>query len=361
MRVLVVTVVHRPDDARILHRQIASLTRAGHSVTYAAPFTACGVVPPSDLRTFDMPRAAGRTRTAAGRAARSLLKAQGPRHDVVLLHDPELLLAAAGLDLPCVVWDVHEDTAAALTMKSWLPAALRPPVGAGVRAAEHWAERSFHLILAEDGYVSRFDDIHPVVPNSTWVPVDVQPPSVDRAVYIGAVTRARGALELIEVGRRLQGSGIGVHVVGHADAEVAAALSAAHDDGVITAHGFMPNDAALALLDGALAGLSLLHDEANYRHSRPTKIIEYMSRGVPAITTPTPPAVALVEGADCGVVVPFNDPQAVASALIALADDEAERRRLGANGHVAALRDHDWNTAGPRFVALLEGWAGPTA
>jgi glycosyltransferase involved in cell wall biosynthesis len=227
-----------------------------------------------------------------------------------------------------------------------------------VRAAEHWAERSFHLILAEDGYVSRFAEVHPVVPNSTWVPADVSPPGADRAVYVGAVTRARGATELIEVGRRLQGSGVTVHVVGHADADVADAMRIAHDEGSIVAHGFIPNDQALSLLDGALAGLSLLHDEANYRHSRPTKIIEYMSRGVPSITTPTPPAVALVEGADCGIVVPFDDPAAVAAALLALAGDEAERCRLGANGHTAALRDHDWNTAGPRFVALLEGWAG---
>ena len=42
-------------------------------------------------------------------------------------HDPELLLTLRRLDLPPVVWDVHEDTAQALGMKAWLPGALRRP------------------------------------------------------------------------------------------------------------------------------------------------------------------------------------------------------------------------------------------
>jgi glycosyltransferase involved in cell wall biosynthesis len=286
-----------------------------------------------------------------------MLKAQGPRADVVVLHDPELLAAVAGLDLACVVWDVHEDTAAALSMKAWLPGPVRGPLAAVVRAVEGHAEKHWHLMLAEDGYRDRFRQAHPVVPNSTWVPVDVEPPGGTRAVYLGALTRARGALDLIGVGERLAGSGVDLHVVGHADAEVDGPLRAAHDAGSIVWHGFVPNDRALALMSGALAGLSLLHDEANYRHSKPTKVIEYMSRGLPVITTPTPPARALVDGAGSGVVVPFEDPAAAADAVLALRDDEPRRAAMGAAGHAAAQRDHDWTRDGAAFVKLLEAWA----
>lgn len=361
MRVLVVTVVHRPNDARILHRQIASLTAAGHQVTYAAPFTATDVAPPDNVRALDLPRAAGRHRLTAGRVARRLLKTQAPHHDVVLLHDPELLVAAAGLGLPCVVWDVHEDTEAALTMKGWLPAWVTPPVAAAVRATEHRAERSAHLILAEDGYVERFERPHPVVPNSTWVPATTLPPGDERAVYVGALTRVRGALDLVAVGAALIDSGVVLHVVGHADAEVTPALQSAHDAGLLVWHGFVPNDQALAMLDGALAGVSLLHDEPNYRHSKPTKIIEYMSRGIPVVTTPTPPAQQLVDDSDAGFVVDFQDAVGVAEALVRLRNDAELRTRFGANGHAVALRDHDWNRDGAAFVRILEGWATPTS
>ena len=43
----------------------------------------------------------------------------------------------------------------------------------------------------------------------------------------------------------------------------------------------MPNADALRLVEGSLAGLSLLQDEENFRHSMPTKVAEYMARGVP--------------------------------------------------------------------------------
>lgn len=45
MRILVVTVVHHPEDARILHREIAALRERGHEIVYAAPFTARSVAP----------------------------------------------------------------------------------------------------------------------------------------------------------------------------------------------------------------------------------------------------------------------------------------------------------------------------
>ena len=70
------------------------------------------------------------------------------------------------------------------------------------------------------------------------------------------------------------------------------------------------------MLDGALAGLSLLHDEPNFRHSMPTKVVEYMARGVPVVTTPLPAAAELARGHECGFVVPFGDPVAAAAAVL---------------------------------------------
>ncbi|HUR14213.1 MAG TPA: glycosyltransferase [Mycobacteriales bacterium] len=359
MRVLVLTVVHRPDDARIRHREITALLEAGLQVELAAPFSGWGVDPPHDvpgLRCLDLPRAHGRHRVAAARAARRLLRSTDA--DVVLIHDPELVPWAARVKGRAVVWDVHEDTAAALSMKAWLPLPLRRPTAAAVRLLERWAERRVHLLLAEDGYAQRFAQPHPVVPNSTPVPPAVPLPDRPVAVYVGHVTLARGAAELAEAARLLRGSGIALDVVGHADAPARALLEQAQGRGDLTWHGFLPNSGALAVVEGATAGLSLLHDEPNYRHSRPTKVLEYMARGVPVVTTPTPPARALVERHGCGVVVPFGDAEAAAAAVLGLHEDRATRHRLGAAGHAAALAEHDWNADGPRFVEAVRGWAG---
>ena len=58
-RVLVLTVVHDPEDARIRHRQIPALLDAGFEVAYAAPFSAFNRTPPEGVRGVDVPRAQG--------------------------------------------------------------------------------------------------------------------------------------------------------------------------------------------------------------------------------------------------------------------------------------------------------------
>jgi glycosyltransferase involved in cell wall biosynthesis len=229
VRVVVCTIVHHPADARIYHRQIRALLDAGHEVRYIAPVA---------LQDFDtertwpslhltpVPRASGRRRTGAILAARSALAEHAAGADLMLIHDPELLLALPSRRRrPPVIWDVHEDTAAALGTKPWLPRPLRPPVAVAVHTAERMAERYVHLILAEHGYVTRFGRPHPVVPNTTYVP-DVPAPPDDgrRVVYVGHLSPDRGTAEMIELARLLRPHGVTVELIGPADGRARAQI-----------------------------------------------------------------------------------------------------------------------------------------
>jgi glycosyltransferase involved in cell wall biosynthesis len=357
VRVLVVTVVHDPEDARIRHRQIEALRAAGHEVIFAAPFRAYSRDQPIAFESIDLPRAQGRRRVAAARAARKLLRERGRGADIVLLHDPELLVAATGVKLPGLVWDVHEDTAAAMEMKAWIPRPVRPAAKSLVHTLERSAERRARLVLAEDSYVGRFRRSHPVVPNSVLSPADtLPPPGDDRVVYLGRLTIARGALDMIDVGRRLSPY-VKVELIGNADDDCRFAIEEAHHAGQVQWRGFVPNDEALPMLRGALAGLSLLHDQPNYALSRPTKIMEYMAHGVPVVTTPNPSSADLVQRHNCGLVVPYRDPHAVLAAVMRLRGDLDLRRRLAANGRDAACRLYTWDRDAMTFVDLLEQWA----
>lgn len=366
MRALVLTVVHHPEDARIRHRQITALLDAGWSVTYAAPFSGYDVrpAPTTGLTTLDVVRAHGRRRLAALRSARSLLDVHGHGHDVVLVHDPELLVAARGLRLPPVVWDVHEDTSAALGTKTWLPPVVARAAAGVVRRVEAASERRVHLLLAEDAYAERFSRTHPVVPNCAWVPETIEAPDEHRVVYVGHLTGARGAAELVALGRRLQDTEVRVEVIGHADAETAAMLGDAHAAGLLDWRGFLPLRQAMARVSGSMAGLSLLHDEPNYRHSRPTKVIEYLAHGVPVVTTPLPLAARIVKDSGGGVVVPFGSSgehalcvDAAAAAVRDLAADPDRRRAMGTAGHTWARAHVDWERHAPAFVSALAACA----
>lgn len=362
MRVLVCTIVHHPADARIYHRQIRALLEAGHQVTYIAPVSSETFYPERSgpqLQVIAVPRAVGRRRLGALLAARKQLARRAGRADLLLIHDPELLLALpARRRRPPTVWDVHEDTAAALSTKPWLPRPLRPAAAMAVHVAERSAGRRVHLILAEQGYVSRFSRPHPVVPNTTYVPEAPAPPGDDRrVVYLGHLSPDRGVGEMIELARLLRPHGIAVELIGPADARAQARIEPAQAEGLLRWHGFIPNGQAVLMVDGALAGLSLLQDEPNFRRSLPTKVVEYMARGVPVVTTPLPAAAELVTQHECGYVVPFGDPRAAADAVLELAADSSLRTKMGRRGHEAAHRSLGWPADAQAFVAQLEAWA----
>lgn len=357
MRVVVVTVVHHPLDARIWHREIAALLAAGHEVTYVAPWSATGVMPPAGVRAVDVPRSSGRHRLRAVVAARRAIRRERGDADLALIHDPELLVAVAWLRRPVTVWDVHEDTAAALVDKTWVPSLLRAVLARSIRAVELLAERHLRLLLAEEGYRRRFRGVHPVVPNEPRVPESVEPPGDDRVVYLGRLSRGRG-LDMLLALPPLLPAGVRLELVGPADADAEAVLASADRAEQLRWWGFVPNDDALLLLDGALAGLSLLRNLPNYAHSRPTKVVEYMARGIPVVTTPTPIAAEIVEEHACGVVVPFDDLSAVAAAIERLRRNVQERESMGEHGHAAALARYDWTRSGHEFVHALESFAG---
>ncbi|GLY76894.1 glycosyltransferase [Actinoallomurus iriomotensis] len=362
MRIFVCTVVHHPEDARILHRQIRALLDAGHEITYMAPFRACNVTPWPEIVPVDVPRATGRRRLHALRMARRVLRERGGEADLVLLHDPELLLGVPRRLRSRTVWDVHEDTAAALGAKGWLPAPMRIPLRFAVRRLERRAERRMKLLLAEEGYRARFRETHLVVPNTTNVPdVPPAPPGDERVVYVGQLSMARGAADLIELARILQADGITLELIGAADAGVRPLLREAQRTGLLRWYGFVPNDRALRMAEGAIAGLALLHDSPNYRHSMPTKVVEYMARGLPVVTTPNPIAAEIVNESGCGLVVPFQDPVATAAAVRRLRDDAALRLDMGKRGHEAARARFHWPEQARLFVAQLEDWASAKA
>lgn len=362
MRICVCTIVHNPQDARILHRQIRAIVEAGHEVTYIAPFRACNVAPWPEITPIDVPRATGRRRLGAIRAARKALRRRSGDPDLVLLHDPELLLAVPRRLRSRTVWDVHEDTAAALGAKGWLPAPLRLPLSWAVRRMERRAEKRLRLILAEDAYQERFREPHPVVPNTTYVPDTLPaPPGADRVIYVGQLSLKRGAADLIELAGLLRAEGVMLDLIGAADADVRPLLRDAQREGLLHWYGFVPNDSALRIAEGALAGLSLLHDAPNYRHSMPTKVIEYMAHGVPVISTPNPIAARIVRAAECGLIVPFQDPAATAAAVRRLRDDPPLRHAMGVRGHAAARTGYHWPDQAKPFLDHLTSWANVTA
>ena len=352
MDVLVATCAHRGDDARIVQRQVDALLQAGHRVTFVAP--APVQTDREGLRHVEIPRVRGRHRVHAWYELIRAIRRERGGADLLLVHDLELVPLCWLLRRPTVkVWDVHEDLAASVQDRVWLPRWLRGSVAWVVRAVERVAPYRFHLLAAEHAYTSRLGDV-PVVPNSTMVPADCPPPvpGDHRVVYIGRVSVHRGWPMMRDLALELAGTAE-VHVIGEADSDVRDDVQGAHDAGTVVWAGYVPNRDALARVDGALVGLCLLSPIPNYLHSMPTKIVEYLGHGVPVVTTDLPLAREIVEASGGGAVVAHGDVGAAAAAIRELLADPEHRRGQGAAGHEYVAAHHNWAVDGPRFVAVL--------
>ncbi len=112
---------------------------------------------------------------------------------------------------------------------------------------------------------------------------------------------------------------------------------------------------AWAACDAALVHLK---DAPLFATVIPSKLFEAMGMGLPIVFAgPEGEASRIVRAHGCGVVVPPEDPRALADALAALADDPERARALGAAGARAA-RAYDRDALAARMLAVLERCTG---
>jgi glycosyltransferase involved in cell wall biosynthesis len=326
-RLLVLTTVHHPDDPRIRERLIRTLA-PDFDVTYAARTPG-----PSDRDGLTwLPLNGGRLRRNAA-AARHLWFS---RYDVASLQDPELLPTAIMVRLirrKRIVFDLHENLPAQAATKPWLWRPLRPPVAWLSRRLLRIAERVLAITLAEQGYADLFRREHPVFPNH---PDTERLPAVtaDRdgsVVYVGDITEARGLREAVVAAGA---AGIPVRLIGSVSDDERRVLEtlAREHDALVRFDGRMPHLAAMESVGKASVAISPLRDLPNYRHSLPTKILEYLAMGVPVVATDLPGTREVVEGLESVWLVPAGDAVALATALseASEADETAAPRQATA-------------------------------
>jgi glycosyltransferase involved in cell wall biosynthesis len=164
-----------------------------------------------------------------------------------------------------------------------------------------------------------------------------------RVLYAGTVGLAHGLGTLIDAAEELQrgaGTRLGVTIAG--DGAEAPALRARLSRGGpsgVRMLGAVPAERIPSLYAESDVAVVMLRDLPIFEGALPTKLLEAMAAGRPVLLAARGEAARLVEAESCGVVVPPEDPRALAAALTALAADPARREAMGAAGRRAAKRD----------------------
>jgi colanic acid biosynthesis glycosyl transferase WcaI len=114
-----------------------------------------------------------------------------------------------------------------------------------------------------------------------------------------------------------------------------------------------PPEFVARLYTMALAGLSTLLNLPLSEGVRPSKIFPPMASGVPVIYSGSGEGANLVQEAQAGIIIPPENPQAMAEGIKALADDPELARTLGENGRRYAEENFSWPTLIDNWLAQL--------
>lgn len=376
VRVLHVSVVHRPDDPRIFERECRSLAAAGYDVAYLAP--GADGAERDRVTLLGLPM---RPRAARWRHIPTIVSTvRRLRPDVVHVHDSELLTL-----LPAVkalgrrfVYDMHEYLADAVKTRHYVPAPARPSLAATVGVAERI------LAARADGVVAVIEDqytgwgerpaLRTVLPNYPRFSRFADEPEAAvavgdgrlRLVHIGTLAESRGVSLMLAVMREVGDQATLTLGGPFPDAEYerrVRAEIAELSDRVTLLGRLPPVEVPQHLRAADVVWSPWPADVYGQRRISTNKVFEGLAAGLAALVSDLPGQGDVVRGERCGLVVP---PTVVghAAGVLELAERRQITAAMGRRGRAAVRERYCWEAIEGRlldFYARLLADAGPIA
>jgi glycosyltransferase involved in cell wall biosynthesis len=360
-RVCHITTVHPPDDTRILHKECVSLRAAGYDVTLIAPRAEDAVLEGVRVRAL---RGVARNRIErmARRPYAAYREALAVGADLYHFHDPEFLpygarLAGSGRR---VVYDAHEDVPVQVRNKEWIPRPLRPAAARAAAVVEAGSIARIDGVVAVNEeilarlrrhqvhgvVVTNYPRLEEIVPAPSWAQRE------RAACYVGAITRVRGAMELVDAMARTDAE---LYMAGLlSPPSLLAELGRSPGWRGVHYLGNLDRPSIAQVLARVKVGVIPLHPIANYVDAYPVKLFEYMAAGIPVVATDVPRWRALLERHDCGVCVPPGSAERLAAAVVGLLDDDERAQAMGERGRRAAVERYSWETQAGALLRFYE-------
>lgn len=358
MGIVHVSSAHPASDPRIHLREAATLAAAGYDVTLVA-VSPQAEMPDTGVKVVTLPRRRRLMRMTVS-AVQAVALALRTKARIVHLHDPELvwaipLLRARGR---VVVYDAHEDLPHQVLNKPYLPGPLGGVASRLAHLVVRAAARADHVVAATEPVAQRFPARkvttvrnYPILRSSeSPTPAEERPPNV---AYLGAISTTRGAAEMVDaLASDFFPQDWRAIMAGAVPPALLDSLREREGWARADYRGFLAPDAARDLLEQCRVGLVTLQRTPAYLDSLPTKMFEYFAAGIPVVASDFPLWRSIVEQYECGLLVDERDPDSIAAAVAAYANDPAMLARHGENARDAARHHLNWASQATILVDL---------
>lgn len=177
-----------------------------------------------------------------------------------------------------------------------------------------------------------------------------RPAGAFTAIYVGIIRIERGLATVVQAAGLLKDKIPGLRIV-LAGWQLAAddletlkkLIETLHIQDIVEFTGELAHDDILKRIAQSDVCLYPFPKLPHLEHVSPIKVFEYMGCGKPVVATDLKGVEGIVEDGRTGLIVPPEDPAALAASLLKLYEDPELRTEMG---HHAALRSHefDWNT-----------------
>ena len=368
-RIVHLSSVHDALYSRIFHKKCRAAADAGHEVTVIAPHARSCTI--DGVRIIAIRPYRSRILRMALATPEVFRKAAFLRADLYHVEDPELLPWAVLLrwwtGAP-VVYDAMEYHREAILWKYWVPKPLRPLIALVTDRVEKRCVRHLDGVVVVNPHMkSLFDSCCPRVavahnfPWRRWIPEIEGRRDPNMLVCLGAFTCDRGyelLLDTMELVRR-KNSQAYCTVVGSVIRNGMKAVSlekerALVDQEALRFAGEVEYKDIWQYLFKASIGLIPFLRTPNNEMGLPNKLFEYMGASLPVVAPGLRFISAIVESAQCGILVQADHPEDYANAIVSLLGNPQLRSTMGERGRKAILNQYNFETEARAMLALYD-------
>ncbi len=347
-----ITSAHQRYDTRIFLKMCSSLAKNENYKVSLVVADGKGDEIKNSVNIVDVgPKTGGRISRMTTTVKKVFEKAKELDSDIYHLHDPELI--PIGLKLKKlgfkVIFDAHEDLPKQLLGKPYLGKAVKVILSKTFELYEKYACKKFDYIITATPHIrdkflkinkksvdiNNFPILGELANKTPW------DEKKDEVCYVGGIAKTRGIKEVVKAMEFTQN--VRLNLAGSfSENDVETEVKSYDGWKNVNEFGFLDREGVADVMSRSKAGLVTLYPTINYLDALPIKMFEYMSAGLPIITSNFSLWKEIVEENDCGICVNPLEPQEIARAIEYIIVHPQEAEQMGQNGKKAVLKKYNW-------------------